>query len=92
MSITSDALLEALDTMQSMIVNPGQQSVFDKYISIDFKDTYSSTFEDPCEGWEEVDAGDYVDFMGEICEAGNSIMIDAYDYACEVQYFEDAIY
>lgn len=80
--IISEALQEALDTMESMIVNPGQETVYNDYIKDQFQQNSKAPVDD---GWEDADAGDYSDFMSEIVEAGNTIMQDAYDYAQEIQ-------
>lgn len=74
-------LYDALDTMDSMIVNEGQRTVFDQYLKDEFQNNASANIDD---GWEDVDAGDYIDFMGEIVEEGNYIMQDAFNYAEEV--------
>lgn len=90
MSIVSDAFAEAVETMTEMIVNEGQRTIFADYIFPEFQAVFEATRQDPCEGWDDVDAGDYADFMGEICEAGNSIMQDAYEYACDIREIAEA--
>lgn len=80
--IVQRGLAEALQTMQSMIGNEGQQSVYTSYIIDKFVLNSSASPED---GWEDVDAAEYIDFMGEIVEAGNKIMQNAYNYASDVQ-------
>lgn len=79
--IIQAGLEEALSTMESMIANEGQQSVFDSTIAPEFEAASSAS---PQDGWPGVDAGPYSDFVGEICEAGNQIMEAYYDYAMEV--------
>lgn len=79
--IIKEALLEAFDTMEMMLSNEGQTSIYDSYIKARFTLNSQASPED---GWEDVDAGEYIDFMGEIVEAGNQIMENAYDYAAEV--------
>jgi hypothetical protein len=79
--IIREALGEALSTMESMIGNSGQTTVFNDYVVEAFMDAAQADVED---GWEDVDIGEYMDFMGEIVEEGNNIMADAYDYAAEI--------
>jgi hypothetical protein len=79
--IISEGLQEALSTMESMVVNEGQTSVFESTLGPAFEDAAQASPED---GWDDVSADPYSDFMGEICEAGNQIMQAAYDYAQEV--------
>ena len=91
--IIDEGLQEALDTMQSMIVNEGQTSVFESTITPAFESAAKASPED---GWETVTGDPYSDFMGEICETGNQIMEAAYEYAQEVladeeSYDEDEI-
>lgn len=80
-SILAEAKDEALSTMESMIVNPGQESVYNDYILPQFISASRAPAED---GWEDMDAGDYSDFMSEIVEEGNSIMEAAYDEAASI--------
>jgi len=91
--IIQAGLDEALGTMESMIVNEGQGSVFESYIGPEFESAATAS---PTEGWPGVDAGAYVDFVGEIVEAGNQIMEAYYAYALDVlmqqeEYDEDNI-
>jgi hypothetical protein len=79
--IIDEGLQEALSTMESMIVNEGQTSVFESTIAPEFESAAQAS---PTDGWDDVSADPYSDFMGEICEAGNQIMQAAYDYAQEV--------
>jgi hypothetical protein len=79
--IINEGLQAALDTMESMISNEGQRSVFDSAIAPAFEDAAQASPED---GWDTVSADPYSDFMGEICEAGNQIMEESYEYAQEV--------
>lgn len=79
--IIAEALAEALDTMESMIGNEGQQSVYETYVQQAFVESAEGDIEN---GWNEVDIGEYMDFMGEIVAEGNNIMSDAYEYAAEV--------
>jgi hypothetical protein len=79
--IIKEGLDEALSTMELMIVNEGQTSVFQSTIAPEFEKNADASPED---GWEDVSGDPYSDFMGEICEAGNQIMEAAYEYAQEV--------
>lgn len=79
--IIAEGLQEALDTMELMIVNEGQTSVFENTLKPAFESAAQASPED---GWDDVSADPYSDFMGEICEAGNQIMEAAYEYAQEV--------
>jgi hypothetical protein len=78
--IVNEAFMEAIDTMQAMVGNAGQQTVFNDYVVPAFQDA-KGPIED---GWNDVDIGEYMDFMGEIVEEGNNIMADAYDEAQEI--------
>lgn len=79
--IIRTGLDDALSTMEGMIGNEGQQSVYDTYVVPAFKENASASVDD---GWTDVDIGDYMDFMGDIVNEGNSIMSDAYEQAAEV--------
>lgn len=79
--IIQEGLQEALGTMESMIGNEGQGAIFESYVAPEFESAAGAS---PMEGWPSVDIGDYMDFMGEIVEAGNQIMEGTYDYAMEV--------
>lgn len=79
--IIREALNEALDTMKSMIGNEGQQSVYDNYVVPEFNENAQGDIE---AGWQEVDIGEYMEFMGEIVAEGNNIMQYAYEYAAAV--------
>ena len=78
--IVREGLQDALSTMEGMIGNAGQQSVYNDYVVPAFIEN-TGRIED---GWTDVDIGEYMDFMGEIVEEGNSIMADAYDEAQEI--------
>ena len=78
--VVNEAFEEALSTMEGMVGNAGQQTVFNDYVVPAFEDAKGPIEE----GWNEVDIGEYMDFMGEIVEEGNSIMSDAYDEAQEI--------
>ena len=61
-----------------MLVNEGQQSIFESYVRPEFtKNAQASVFE----GWSYVSCNPYCDFMGETIETGNSIMENAYEEA-----------
>lgn len=78
--IVNEAFQKALSTMESMCGNPGQTSVYNNYIIPAFTKA-KGPIED---GWENVDIGEYMDFMGEIVEEGNNIMSEAYDEAQQI--------
>lgn len=78
--IVNQALLDALDTMQSMCANEGQLKVFNDYVKPEFIEN-KGPIQD---GWDPVDIGDYMDFMGEIVEEGNNIMEEAYQEAQDI--------
>lgn len=86
--IIKSGLEDALSTMEGMVANPGQETVYRDIIVPAFRENAQA---DVYDGWEDVDAGQYMDFMGEIVAEGNSIMEDAYDYAAEVQAEIDAL-
>lgn len=79
--IIEEGLDEALSVMESMIGNEGQAAVFESYVAPEFESAAGGS---PTEGWQAIDIGEYMDFMGEIVEAGNQIMEATYDYAVEV--------
>lgn len=86
--IIQEGLSEALSTMQSMCANEGQTSVYDSYVVDAFQQNAQASPED---GWEDVDIGGYMDFMGEIVETGNQIMQAAYDEAIFADLLEEGI-
>ena len=77
--IILDAYIEAIDTMVSMVGNAGQASVMESRVIPAFEIAFSTS--DPETGWNEVDIGEYMTFMGEIVGEGNAIMEAAYDDA-----------
>ena len=80
-AIVRAALGDALVTMQGMVGNAGQQTVYNNYVVPEFQ---ANAQRDIREGWNDVDIGEYMEFMGEIVEVGNSIMNDAYQEADQV--------
>jgi hypothetical protein len=78
--IVNEGFSDAISTMEGMIGNAGQQSVFDSYVL----DAFASNKSPIKEGWTDVDIGEYMDFMGEIVDEGNSIMGDAYSEAQDI--------
>lgn len=80
-SVIKEGLSEALGTMEGMIGNSGQQTVYNDYVVPAFQENAQADIED---GWSDVDIGEYMDFMGEIVDEGNSIMADAYEAAQEI--------
>ena len=79
--IIDEGLADALITMENMVGNPGQQSVFNDYVEPQFIENAQAPIGD---GWTDVDIGEYMDFMGEIVGEGNQIMTTAYQLAQEV--------
>jgi len=79
-SIIRSGLEDALGTMEGMIGNAGQDTVYQDYVIEAFQENSQADVE---EGWQDVDIGEYMDFMGEIVAEGNAIMQDAYDQAEE---------
>jgi hypothetical protein len=77
--IIEAAYYEAIDTMQGMIGNAGQQTVFNDHVIPAFADGVATTSIQ--EGWDDIDIGEYMSFMGEIVAEGNAIMSAAYDEA-----------
>lgn len=77
--IILDAYLQAIENMLSMVGNAGQDSVMNSQVIPAFEEAYASS--DPEQGWPDVDIGEYMAFMGEIVEEGNSIMESAYNDA-----------
>lgn len=75
--IVQEGLREALATMANMCGNPGQDSVYNDYV----KPAFIENIGPVKEGWSDVDIGEYMDFMGEIVDEGNSIMNQAYEDA-----------
>jgi len=76
------AFSDALITMQGMVGNPGQDAVFQSYVLPQFSQSLSnSSIEN---GWQEVDIGEYMDFMGEIVGEGNFIMELAFEEAAAI--------
>jgi hypothetical protein len=78
--VVNEGLQDALATMEGMCANEGQLSVFGSYVAPAFREAKGPIKD----GWDDVDIGEYMDFMGEIVEEGNSIMSDAYDEAEEI--------
>jgi hypothetical protein len=77
--IVEAAYYEAMKVMSDMVGNPGQQVVYNDYIIPAFAEAVAeSNIED---GWNDVDIGEYMVFMGEIVGEGNAIMEAAYQEA-----------
>ena len=79
-NIINESFQEALAIMEDMCANEGQTTVYNSYVVPAFQEA-KGPIDD---GWQDVDIGDYMDFMGEIVDEGNSIMADAYDAAQEI--------
>lgn len=82
--IVMEALEEVLDLLPSMCANEGQTSVIESTVIPMFKENTSAGLSNDYE-WEDVDAGEYMDFVGEIVDEGNMIMEDAFSQAQEMQ-------
>ncbi len=78
--VVSEGLSDALSTMEGMVGNEGQASIFENYVEPAFRDAVGPIND----GWPGVDIGEYMDFMGDIVNEGNSIMEDAYGEAQEI--------
>jgi hypothetical protein len=81
--IVEAAFYEAMDTMYGMCGNAGQESVFFNHVMPAFADAMDST--EIGDDWPDVDIGEYMYFMGEIVEAGNAIMAEAFDEAASLK-------
>lgn len=79
--IIQEALIRAIATMNNMCSNEGQTSVITNSIIPDFESNAQAS---PEEGWQDVDAGEYMIFVGQIVEAGNNIMRAAYARALKI--------
>jgi hypothetical protein len=86
-AIIQSGLQDALDTMEGMLGNAGQETIYRDYVIEAFRSNVGPVDE----GWEEVELDDYMDFMGEIIAEGNAIMDETYDYAQEVQAIESEL-
>jgi len=78
--IVNEGFTDALSTMKNMCANEGQNTIYDNYVVPEFKAAKGPIKE----GWNDVDIGEYMDFMGDIVNEGNSIMQEAYEYAQEI--------
>lgn len=78
--VVSAGLQDALSTMEGMVGNEGQSSVYGNYVAPAFQDAVGAIGD----GWPGVDIGEYMDFMGEIVAEGNAIMEEAYNIAQEI--------
>jgi hypothetical protein len=81
--IVEAAFYEAMDTMYGMCGNAGQESVFFNHVMPAFADAMDST--EIGDDWPDVDIGEYMYFMGEIVEAGNAIMSEAFSEAASLK-------
>lgn len=64
---------QAISTMETMLVNAGQEAAFTSYILPAFEDSIDFALSSPEYEWNDVDAGPYVDFLGDTVEEGNMI-------------------
>jgi hypothetical protein len=81
--IVEAAFYTAMDTMYEMCGNAGQETVFFDAVIPAFADEMDNT--EIGEQWGDVDIGEYMVFMGEIVEAGNAIMAEAFDEAASLK-------
>ncbi len=79
--VVKQGLQEALSTMENMVGNPGQETVYKRYVEPEFQQNAQADIND---GWSDVDIGEYMDFMGEIVGEGNQIMAAAYEEAQQI--------
>lgn len=64
---------QAISTMESMLVNAGQEAAFVSYVLPAFEDSIAFALSSEEYEWNDVDAGPYVDFLGDTVEEGNMI-------------------
>ena len=83
-AIVMEALDEVIQLMPDMCANEGQTSVIENTVIPLFLEQTQASSADDYE-WEDVDAGDYMDFVGEIVAEGNMIMENAFSQAKEMQ-------
>jgi hypothetical protein len=89
--IINAGLEEALNTMQFMVGNEGQQSIFESIFTPEFENNADEALNNEDYEWQDVECDPYCDFMGEIVEAGNSILQSACLYARIVETISDEI-
>lgn len=82
--IVMEALEEVVQLMPDMCANEGQLSVIQSTGIPQFMENTSQGIQNEYE-WEDVDLGDYMDFVGEIVAEGNMIMEAAFIQAKEMQ-------
>lgn len=80
--VINQGLVDALQTMQNMVGNAGQQTIYNNYVVDEFTNTRQSI--NAGDEWPGVEIGQYMDFMGEIVEEGNTIMEDACLQAADI--------
>jgi hypothetical protein len=82
--IVMEALEQVIQLMPDMCANEGQTSVIENTGIPEFIKNTTEGLQNDYE-WEDVDLGDYMDFVGEIVAEGNMIMEDAFAQAQEMQ-------
>jgi hypothetical protein len=82
--IINEALQEVIELMPSMCANEGQLSVIENDAILMFIKNTAEGIQNDYE-WEDVDLGDYMDFVGEIVTEGNIIMENAFAQAKEME-------
>lgn len=70
---------EAKNVMESMIVNPGQETVLQDYFLPEFENQIILV--EPPDTWTDISCKPYCSFMSETVEAGNQIMRQGYSAA-----------
>lgn len=82
--IVREAYRESEELMVEMCANEGQLTVIENDGIPALKDATDQALENEYE-WEDIDLGDYMEFVGEIIAEVNMIMADACEQAQELQ-------
>ena len=84
--IVYGALDDALQTMEGLCANEGQQATYEKYIPEAFREQTLVVVRGTDYEWDPIDIGfPMMDYMGEIIEEGNQIMTEACEEATELE-------
>jgi hypothetical protein len=85
-SIVQAGYVEALNVMSGMPGNEGQITVYREYVVPAFEKQFAISYPNAGdEFWDDVNIGEYMDFMGEIVGEGNMILEEAFYTAYEVK-------
>jgi hypothetical protein len=85
-SIVEAGYAEALAVMSGMPGNEGQITVYREYVVPAFAKQFAISYPNAGEDfWDDVNIGEYMDFMGEIVAEGNMILEEAFYTAYEVK-------